>query len=153
MRSASARSVRSFSAAIAPASRAFFSHDFFDDMANAITAAKRHAPQSITYSKTVTRSFNSVGGIGEERVHEVDGFLGKETNSVTRRLGKRARTVTDVKDLKTGEVKTSHVRREMTDADDADFDAQWTAAASKLPQHLSMGGHTQSEPKQIGNRH
>ena len=125
-------------------------NDIFDDMQKGFAAVKADPKSATTYSKTVTRSFNSLDGIGEERIHEVDGFHGKETKAVTRRLGVRAKTVTDVKDLKTGEVKTTHVRREMTDADDADFDAKWAAASSGLPKHLSAGGG-HDEKKQIAD--
>jgi len=79
----------------------------------------------------------------------VDGVHGKETQSITRRLGNRAKTVTDVKDLKTGEVRTTQVRREMTDADDADFDSQWTKASARLPRSTTASSSVSDDVKRV----
>jgi len=125
-------------------------HEIFDDWSRAIDAGAASDPKAVSYSKTVSRSFNSVDRVGEEHIHEVDGVHGKETQAVTRRLGNRAKTVTDVKDLKTGEVRTTQVRREMTDADDADFDSQWAKASVNLPRRTVASNG--SDVKQISEK-
>ena len=57
------------------------------------------------------------------------------------------------KDLAIGDSKTTHVRREMSAADDAEFDAAWADKSSRLPRPLSLADSSPSGVKSIADKH
>lgn len=103
----------------------------FDRVMRASSAAPSDGTTH-SYSKSVTRSYNSAdGGCGEEVVVERDSQAGKEVKTHSRRIGDRAVQHVTTKDLATGAATSSVTRHNLQEADDAAFDQEWAAAESK----------------------
>lgn len=81
-----------------------------------------------TYSKTVTRSYNSDGNCGEEIVVERDTKTGKEVKTHSRRIGDRAVQTTTTRDLVNGDTVETTSRRNLLEADMHEFDREWATA-------------------------
>lgn len=141
--------------------------DYFDRMHAAMQArfdamnkefervmAQPPAEGTSTYSKTVTRSYSGPGKCGEETIVERDSEKGKEVRTHTRRIGDRSLQETETKDLKTGKVEKSLLRKQLQESDDAAFNADWSKAEKEflpptrqLLHHSHDHGHL--EPKQL----
>ena len=108
------------------------------DRFNAMNAAFDSAlqgsanPGTQSYSKTVTRNYNSAdGGCGEEVIVERDTESNKEIKTRSRRIGDRAVQEVTTKDLATGHEVVSVARHNMHEADDASFNDAWNAVEHK----------------------
>lgn len=141
--------------------------DYFDRMHAAMQArfdamnreferamAAPAAEGTTTYSKTVSRSYSGPGNCGEETIVERDSAKGKEVRTHTRRIGDRSIQQVESKDLKTGQVEKSALRKALQESDDAAFDEEWAKMEKQyLPpaRHLLHGshdhGHHHSQPQ------
>ena len=124
-----------------------FFHQLFDDMdarfermnrrfdelmRHVAESAAPDASGSVSYSKSTTRTYNSNGRVGEEVIVEHTGPGGRETRTVTRRIGDRSLQQVDTTDLKTGEKTVRRNRRGMEAADDEKFEDEWKAVEPTL---------------------
>lgn len=119
--------------------------DYFDRMHDAMQArfdkmnrefervmAQPPADGATTYSKTVTRSYSGPGNCGEETTVERDSEKGKEVRTHTRRIGDRSIQETESRDLKSGHVEKTLLRKQLQETDDAAFNEEWAKAEKEF---------------------
>jgi hypothetical protein len=122
-----------------------FFHDLFDDMDARFDRMNRRfdelmrhtesgdgANGSVSYSKSTARTYNANGRVGEEVIVEQTGPNGRETRTVTRRIGDRSLQQVDTIDLKTGEKTVRINRRGMNPSEDTSFEEEWKAVEPTL---------------------
>jgi hypothetical protein len=122
--------------------------DRFDAMNRYFEEARQRAsdPNAVatsTYSKSVTRHYNSDGDCGEEIVVERDTKSGTEVKTHSRRIGERSMQVATTTNLSTGDKVSTTTRHNLAENDTADFDKQWSALedAHILPHRAVLHDH------------
>ena len=85
----------------------------------------------VVYHKKTSAVYNIHSQCGEERGHCVDGIVGKEEVTVTRRVGERSATFSQTRDLRTGQEVASRSRHLLREEEEDQFEQEWMALAER----------------------